>query len=366
MLRLSLVLLLLSSWAAESVAHDNFVTNPYLPYPPGCAADPGRDGAPFLRNLPIELVDYVAGAGYEVRLDAWRASCSEAGRSVIWLRFTAPRPGTRLSLRLPYVAASFPSGERVWLRMAENPNGWGVNVSDVRGWTLLTYEPGDVDHPVEKSWTFVLDNPIPETSWTGVMTAEQYNAPFTLQLYYWAAWNGAATVADVEVPATSSLLETDQGMPLNGRLSGLWAIEGAADQGITLTIADRIAAEDTPSTPRGEGPLVLILQQYTYDLDGTLLWLSGSADFEQGDQAVTLPIVRVDGGAFLGDTAAQRDIVGSVRITAKGCNELTYEYDLSLLGLGSGSRRLHRLFSLETAGYDCRDYAARVAAVQPR
>jgi hypothetical protein len=172
------------------------------------------------------------------------------------------------------------------------------------------------------------------------------------------------TLADIPVPATSELLETDVGMPLNGRLSGLWAIEGAADQGITLTIADRIAPADTAATPRGEGRLVLILQQYTYDANGDLLWLSGSADFPQGAQEVTLPIVRVDAGEFLGDTPAQRSIVGHVRIVANGCNDLDYDYDLSALGLGAGSRRMQRLFSLETAGYDCRDYAAKVAANQ--
>jgi len=72
--------------------------------------------------------------------------------------------------------------------------------------------------------------------------------------------------------------------------------------------------------------------------------------------------VRVDAGEFLGDAPAQRSIVGQVRIVARGCNDLEYEYDLSTPGLGSGSRRMQRLFSLETVGYDCRDYATKVAA----
>lgn len=365
--RLNLVVLLITSWAVESWAHDNFVNNPNLPYPPGCAADPGRFEAPFVQDQPILLYDYVSRASREVRLDAWRASCSEVGRSVIWLRFTATRPSGRpLLLQLPYAAATVVGSQLVSsLRLAEHPNGWGVNESDVRGFTVLKYEPGEVAHPVQKSWTYVLDTPMPDYSWWNVpdnFGPEQYNGLFNLQLYYWQVWHASVTLADIPVPATSELLETDVGMPLNGRLSGLWAIEGAADQGITLTIADRIAPADTAATPRGEGPLVLILQQYTYDANGDLLWLSGSADFPQGAREVTLPIVRVDAGEFLGDTVAQRSIVGHVRIVSNGCNDLDYEYDLSALGLGNGSRRMQRLFSLETAGYDCRDYAAKVAA----
>jgi hypothetical protein len=364
--RLKLVLLLVTSWAVESAAHDNFVTNPNLPYSPGCAGDPGRYEVPFVQDLPIQLYDHVSRESKAVRLDAWRASCSEPGRSVIWLRFTASRPSGRpLLLQLPYAAAALAGGENPSLRLADHPNGWGVNESDVRGYSVLKYEPGEIAHPAQKSWTYVLDNPIPEYSWSvvpDVLDPEEYNGSFDLKLYYWTVWNPWATVADISVPATAELLTTDVGMPLNGRLSGLWAIEGAADQGITLTIADRVAPADTPATPRGEGPLVLILQQYTYDADGDLLWLAGSADFPQGAREVRMPIVRVDGGEFLGDTAARRSIVGQVRIVANGCNDLDYEYDLSALGLGSGSRRLQRLFSLETAGYDCRDYAAKVAA----
>jgi hypothetical protein len=53
---------------------------------------------------------------------------------------------------------------------------------------------------------------------------------------------------------------------------------------------------------------------------------------------------------------------GSVTIASNNCNDLTFEFDCSGIGLGEGARRLQRLYALETAGHDCRDYEARVAA----
>lgn len=351
---------------AGALAHDNFVTNPYLPYPPGCAGDPGRSDVPFAQGRMVTLFDPQQKRLVDVQLDAWRSTCSEPGRSVIWLRFTAKRPTTQLLLlEVPPISARM--GEQAYeQRLVTSPNGWGMEGDASRDQSYLVYHGGEVNHPEEKSWTFLLDGPVQDGAGmvnlydSQGLSAEQYNQSFKLIL----GSSHYGIVNEIEVPATNALIHTDHVMPLNGRLSGLWALGGAADQGVTITIADRIAPTDSPATPRGKGPLVLILQQYTFDTSGELLWLSGSADFEQGAREVTLSIVRVEGGAFLGATVAQRTHAGSVRIVARGCNDLVYEYDFTPLGLGSGERIMQRLFSLETAGYDCRDYAAKVAGNQ--
>jgi len=109
-------------------------------------------------------------------------------------------------------------------------------------------------------------------------------------------------------------------------------------------------------------PRVIFLTKYTFDARGNMLWLTGTAEFEPGASQVTIPVEKVSNGEFRGSQRADREIVGSVTITSNNCNHLGFEFDYSGLGLGQGVRRLQRIFSLETAGYDCRDYEARVAA----
>jgi hypothetical protein len=94
--------------------------------------------------------------------------------------------------------------------------------------------------------------------------------------------------------------------------------------------------------------------------DGNLLWLTGA--FEIGDTQITIEIELVTNGEFLGTKVADREVVGSVSITANDCNDLSFNYELNDIGLGSGNERLERLFSLETAGYVCRDLDARIEA----
>jgi hypothetical protein len=81
-----------------------------------------------------------------------------------------------------------------------------------------------------------------------------------------------------------------------------------------------------------------------------------------GATEVTIPIEDVSNGEFMGDKAAERSVVGSVTITGNNCNDLTLQYDLGDIDLGSGTEHMQRLFSLETAGYVCRDLEARMAA----
>jgi len=65
----------------------------------------------------------------------------------------------------------------------------------------------------------------------------------------------------------------------------------------------------------------------------------------------------------LGEVTADRDVVGTVTLTGNSCNDLGFEYNLTSLGLGSGNKHLQRLFSLETAGYTCRDLEARIEEI---
>jgi hypothetical protein len=57
--------------------------------------------------------------------------------------------------------------------------------------------------------------------------------------------------------------------------------------------------------------------------------------------------------------------LGEVHLKARSCDVLELDYDLAALELGAGTLQLQRLFALETAGYPCRDYAARLAGQSP-
>jgi hypothetical protein len=163
------------------------------------------------------------------------------------------------------------------------------------------------------------------------------------------------------------MFEPEIGIPFSGRLSGIWTSAGAEDQGFMISISNQVVPEPAPND-NGEGiareslPLILFFAQYTYDDEGQLLWLTGAKILPQGSQQVELPIEEVTGGEFMGQTVASRKLIGTVKLTAISCNDLRLEFDYSTLGLGTGSLQLQRLFSLETAGHECRDYAALVSA----
>jgi hypothetical protein len=104
----------------------------------------------------------------------------------------------------------------------------------------------------------------------------------------------------------------------------------------------------------------MFLSWYTYDTHGGMLWLTGAASLY--GQLRSLFHEKVTNGEFRGSKTADREVVGSVTITGNSCNDLGLQYDLDKLGLGFGTERLKRLFSLETAGYVCRDLQARILA----
>ena len=79
-----------------------------------------------------------------------------------------------------------------------------------------------------------------------------------------------------------------------------------------------------------------------------------------GDTQVQFNIELVTNGQFMGTKTADRAVVGSGTIVANNCNDLTFNYDLSQLGLGSNSVTLVRVLSLETQGYACSDLLTRL------
>ena len=366
--------LLILLGCSSVLANSNFVSNPDLPYPPGCAHPPIADDlveqepqtATFFEDT-ITRFDWQTGERIEVRLKAYRSRCSEPGRSLIWLEFTLPGKyaGRAIELALPPISAKPPdSWSRARLLVTE-PGGWGSGLQDDRELALLVSQPQGLeeyrDHSVERKWLFLLDNLSPVSEW-GLyfgrgLSAAEYNARFDLELYY------VPSQLTIEVPATAELFpEPSPRLPLSGRHSGTWVIDGASDQGFQLAISEQVGERQdfAPGVP--DLPLLIFLSHYTFDAQGDLLWLTGVAEFAPGTSEVTVPIVKVSNGQFRGAKPAARETVGSVTLTSNSCNDLTFDYDYSSLGLGTGSARMQRLFSLETAGYDCRDYDARVEA----
>lgn len=372
-----IILLLVLLGCSSVLANSNFVSNPSLPYPPGCAHPPIADdpveaepqAATFFEGT-IMRPAWQTGEWIEIELKAWRSRCSEPGRSLIWLEFTLPTKyaGRAIELSLPWIEVQPPNSWSRSMQLVTDPGGWGSGLQFDRELTLLVSQPLGLeeyrDHSVERRWLFLLDNLSPVSEW-GLyfgrgLTATEYNSRFSLKLY--SVPNGLT----INVPATAELFPGPlPRLPLSGRHSGTWVIAGAADQGFQLAIAEQVGERlgYAPGVP--DLPLVVFLSQYTFDPQGEMLWLTGVAEFDPGASEVTVPIVKVSNGAFRGSQPADRETVGSVTLTSNSCNDLTFDYDYSSLGLGTGSARMQRLFSLETAGYDCRDYDARVEANTP-
>jgi hypothetical protein len=369
---LTLILLLTCS---PVLGNSNFVSNPYLPYPPGCVRDltaspPEEADADTVKffDREIQIHGDQAGNAVPVRLEIYRTRCSEPGRSLIWLSLSleGPYAGKGIQFRVPTAVAVPVEYWTHLMNLVTEPNGWGAGGWVDREAEYLTGEQSAlladlVDIPDPRKWVFLLDNGPPGSDeWFGTvgLTPSQYNGVFKLRLQF------SPYGLEIDVPATSTLFPSGPAtrLALSGRQSGIWVIEGAADQGFQLAIAEQVGKrrEFEPGAP--DLPLVIFFSQYTFDAQSQPMWLVGNAQFEPGANTVTIPIMKLGNGEFRGNMAAERQVVGSVTLTSNSCNDITFEYDYDGLGLGQGSKRLQRQFSLETAGYDCRDYQARVAA----
>lgn len=359
------------------LAGQNHVSNPYLPYPPSCARMPDTNAAGGLESQGVkfeerEILLDAAGASQPVPLTvrAYRAACSEPNRSLVWLEFelSAQYADDDLQISLPYALAEIAPNYRKPMRLAGEPNGWGSNelidlnanflAAQVQG---LGWYYGPVSG--NRRWVFVLDNPPPWGLWwrpEDLLSATEYNAAFKLVLH-----NGSNDILSIDVPATNAVVSSPAPrIPLSGRLSGNWIAPEGSYQGLLLSFSERVLPDVAGVSNGAERPMVVFLAHFTYDTEGELLWLTGAAEFEPGAAQVTIPIELVTNGEFRSNKRADRRLIGSVTLSSRSCNDLGFVYDYSGVGLGSGQRRLERLETLETAGHDCRDYAAKVAAIR--
>lgn len=370
----TLCIALLALVCSSARANPNFVSNPWLPYPPSCvramgaaALDAPDSGAVKFHQSQIDLFEAQSGDRIPVTFSAYRSPCAETGRSLIWIEFrlSAPQAAQDLELGLPVFVAEPRKNWRYGMNLVTEPNGWGAHGHLERERTYLTSERNGylaqyLSDDVERRWVFLLDNGpeyLGEIPVWG-LTPTEYNGAFTLWLRY-----PPYDYLSIEVPSTDDVLAgATAPLPLSGRHSGTWVVEGAANQGVQLSIAEQVGrrTDFAPGVP--DLPLSAFFSLYTFDAEGRPLWLVGNAEFEPGATEVQVPVLRVSGGEFRGGKPAQREAVGSVTLRSRSCNDLGLEYDFSGLALGAGNHRLQRLYSLETAGYDCRDYEARTEA----
>lgn len=375
LLRAPFLISLVLIQASPALADPALITNPHLPYPPGCAwiPDPPDYG---LERLGVKFYDqeiqfYSAQLGDKtpLRLRAFRAPCSEPNRSLIWLEFilAAQYGNTDLEIQLPTVVGEVAPHHRKGMSLAVEPNGWGSGGwVDREGRILLSRQQATTWYygrpPGERRWVFLLDNgpPFPEEYFENGLTPTEYNSAFKLVLRY-----NPYDFFSIDIPATRDLLPaTRPPMPLSGRLSGNWVIAGTADQGVLLSVSELIPRAVFLAPFRDVRRMVMFLAHYTFDESGNMLWLTGAAEFDPGATEITIPIELVTNGEFRSTKRAEREVIGSVTLRSRSCNDLGFEYDYSGIGLGSERRQLQRLFSMETAGYNCRDYEDRLAATQ--
>ena len=369
-----LCILLLALGCGSAAANPNFVTNPWLPYPPSCvrvmgkaALDAPDSGAARFHRSQVDLFDVQSGERVPVSFSAYRSPCAEPGRSLIWIEFLLPdRYAARdVELELPVFVAEPREHWRYLMNLVTEPGGWGARGRVEQERTYLVSAAHellkDFDTSAgERRWVFLLDNGPGYLAGIPLwgLTPSEYNAAFTLWLRY-----PPYDYLSIEVPASDDLLAGAVApLPLSGRHSGIWVVEGAANQGVQLSIAEQVGQHSgfAPGVP--DLPLSAFFSLYTFDAEGRPLWLVGNAEFTPGAEEVLMEVQRVSGGEFRGGKPAERESAGTVTLRSRSCNDLVFDYDYTPLGLGAGTRRLQRLFSLETAGYDCRDYEARTAA----
>ena len=353
-------------------SYSNFIENPWTPYPPGCLTLPGLQPALYGDNAArvFEGEAVLPDANdptsrLPVNLSVYRVACAEPNRSVIQLEFSIPArldPATTFYQAPEWVMVDNTGVDfdYSYMRLSSEANVWG-GTEFFPSRVIFGGSHPNMEDGHERKWIFVLTNPSPwEWDWA-YLSPTDYNGKLYIEL---DTGDDSLKGPIIVVPPTASLLAANPRIPLSGRLSGNWVVEGAADQGFAISISEVVPDSIPDPSELAVPPLLMFLSWYTFDQNGDQLWLTGAAQFEVGATEVTIPIESVSNGEFFGRKPAERTTIGSVTITGNSCNDLTLDYDLDLhgigTGLGSGTKRLQRLFSLETAGYVCRDLEARM------
>jgi len=339
-------LILSSAFPLATSATENYYSNLNTLYPQGCATNyqisdqlPSK-GSDITSGL-IRLKEAAAITQiHDVNIRVYRRGCTEPGRSILMFEMTVVDDMDDVSesvLAPMFQADRF--GSIHGLRGTREPNSW-VASDDSRwvaeGETLTMFLDGisiyDPDYDASK-----------------VLSIDEYNGDWELKILDPRDQRGY--MVDIPEYRDQHMLSE---LPLSGRLSGNWVVNGVADQGFVLAFQE-LAGEVRP---------FVFLSWYTYDKDGRTLWLTGGNAFDIGDSQVEIPIEYVTGGEFMGSKTAERAVIGTAVLKAVSCDNIRLEYDLSSMGLGTGIRRLERSFSLETQGYACRDNEARLEALE--
>jgi hypothetical protein len=371
-------LTILSLFVTSAMADPFFTGNPWSPIPPGCVTRPDLQAVLYGVNEILvldrdidllhtdSLIGNRDGALSDKRVRAHvritRQLCAEPNRSALFVQFGFPE-SLQYTNQAHYLRPDF------WADTADGTSvGWFTPLAEPSG-SIVGRLPDRLGQPVfgdfadgwenlsQVTWTYLLDlaGPLGGYKDYAAQAADAYNQELSLssEILMWDE-----PVVGWQVPATSAAAPPT-GMPLNGRHSGTWIVEGARDQGVALSFSNRIPVNPDDGWQPEWAPVFLFLTWFTFDAEGRMLWLTGSGEFPQGAASVEAELVEVRGGSFLGAARAQRSPAGRVTLSARSCAELTLDFDLSALGLGTGTRRLERLHELEIAGYNCRDHEAR-------
>lgn len=345
---LSLLALMLSPAALN--AQQNFLTDPVTPYPPGCVTNteamdliPGRETVITTGRLGFTswTIEVPSPDLLEVDMTLIRRGCAEPDRSVLIVQLEVLDNGDDIpsAIRMPFFRADR-FGVDHDIRGVAEPNSWGARSSGEflgEGQSIRLFLDGpDMAHP-----DFDPDR---------ALTPEEYNGDWVLEIY-----EPLFSAYRIDVPEYRDQLRSDT-FVLNGRLSGVWWVPDAPDQGVYLGFHERANRETG----------VVFFSWNTFGPNGENLWFSGTGDYLMGDDSVEIDMVWATDGEFMGSTPATRNPAGTVTVTANSCNDLTFAYDIDYPGLSAGQRQLVRPYSIETQGYACRDREARLEALPSR
>ena len=326
--------------SAPTHALEGYYTHWWTPYPPSCvyslnaAYDPNTQGDPQIlvsETISLGSADNTSTA-VAIDMEVTRRACMEDNRSALFMILGNP---TESAYKAPSVSARI--GDSSYpLRLSREPN---TRVEDYASKTL------------NRTMMFIIDG-ADYSVVEHAISADQYNGAFKLVI---EDTGGTGNVYEYDLPANNPALKPGRKL-LNGRMSGTWIAEDTSDQGFQLSIQELLI--------NGSQKPHAFLSWYTFDKDGSPLWLTGAGTFGvMGDSGVFLEMELVTNGEFLGSKTADRQPLHEAYLVVESCNRLGFRYDLDELGLGRGSIYLKRIFSLETAGYACRDIQSRLDTI---
>ncbi|MBS3743766.1 MAG: hypothetical protein KGY48_05360 [Wenzhouxiangellaceae bacterium] len=317
----------------------NFLTDLNTPFPPGCLSIDLPEQPRSAESLVLDQTIAAPTINSDTRdgsvlVQAWRVACAGDEFSVMLVRMR--QVGGDLPIVVPEVFAD--SGDvdfplhKAQLQLL--PGSGNVGAS------------GDIITTAGTTWMLAVD-PVPLQEGDALFLPEDYNETFSLE-FNWGSYapaepEGTVFLIDRFEPSLDPP-QFDEPV-LNGRYSGQWVREGAANQGLVLQIAEQV----------DENFVFAIF--FTY-LDGEPVWVTGNSTAGVPEPGpVTVPMFTLENGAFITDgNQPSADQVpptdaGSIEIEVIDCNRLQVNYDFTPLGKGTGSIELDRFIRI--AGYDC-------------